>query len=71
MFGKRRRSEEHRLAIRCSYCLHVFCRKCAAKHFAPMIRTQNAVDRALETLAVEALEKVMERLPADKLARVR
>lgn len=56
------RREEKRLAIRCLYCLLVFCPACARKHFAPMLRTQRRIDRVLETLASAAMKPIEAKL---------
>jgi hypothetical protein len=53
------RASEARLAIRCTYCLQVFCLKCVKRHFAPIQRAQRAVDRKLAEAASLALDVVL------------
>ena len=54
--------EEKRLAIRCVFCLHVFCRKCAKKHFQPRIRRLDRTERAMDKILAEIVEANMARL---------
>ena len=53
------RKERGKLAIRCLWCLHTFCPKCAVKHFAPIERTQRAVDKILERMATGVLKAAL------------
>ncbi len=48
-----------RMAIRCLWCLHVFCPRCAKKHFAPITRAQRAVDAKLAKIAALAIDVVI------------
>jgi hypothetical protein len=52
---RQRRRDSARLAIRCAYCLRLYCPTCARKHFAPIARAQHAIDRELARVAVHAL----------------
>jgi hypothetical protein len=65
--GLRKPRDVARLAIRCSFCLGVFCRKCAAAHFrheneARLARSIAAELRRLLLPAVKKLAPTLRRL---------
>lgn len=50
------RREERRLAIRCLFCLHIFCRRCAKKHFAPRMRRITQTEKVLDKILAGIVE---------------
>jgi hypothetical protein len=53
------RKEKAKIAIRCLWCFHTFCPRCARKHFAPIRKAQIAVDTRLAKAASTALDIVL------------
>jgi hypothetical protein len=58
------RRESSRLAIRCLFCLHVYCRRCATKHFQPRIGRINRTEKVLDRILAGIIEANRAKLAA-------
>jgi hypothetical protein len=59
MYRASHNRQRAKLAIRCLWCLHVFCPRCAKRHFAPIAKAQHAVDAKLAKIAALAIDVVI------------